>query len=172
MKSEQVVVPRVVDAGKGVRHLSPGGDVTVPKLNSGESGGTFQAVELEVVPGGGPPLHVHDREDEAFYVVDGEVHFWLCESGDRTGKTGRPVVLSKGAFAFGPRGTAHTFRNRGSTLARMFLIVNPGANFEAFFDKIGAPGPDGAMPSPAEVIARTGKFAPEHGITILGPNPL
>lgn len=105
-------------------------------------------------------------------MVDGEVHFWLCQSGDRTGKTGTRAVLAKGSFVFGPRGTAHTFRNCTSSPARMFLIVNPGANFEAFFDRIGGPTADGLPPSQAEVVARTGKFAPEHGITILGPNPL
>lgn len=168
----QTLCPRFVASGEGVRLHAPGGDLLIPKLGCAESGGTFQLTENELVPGGGPPLHVHAHEDEAFYVLDGEVTFWVCEAGDKTGKTGKRVIGSKGAFLFGPRGTAHTFKNCSTQPARMLVLINPGANFEAFFEKIGKPGADGKAPSEREIIGRIMKCGPEHGITILGPSPL
>ncbi|MBN8598667.1 MAG: cupin domain-containing protein [Planctomycetes bacterium] len=164
--------PRFVAPGQGATHHAPGGDVIVGKLSSAQSGGTFQCVEDEVAPGGGPPPHVHEREDEFFYVLEGEVTFWVCEAGDRTGKSGKPVVAAKGASVFGPRGTAHTFKNRSQSAARMLVVVNPGGNFEAFFAKVSAQDASGQPPSQKTLIERTMQSAPEFGITILGPNPL
>lgn len=164
--------PRFVAPGQGTKHPAPGGDIIVGKLSSAHSGGTFQCVEDEVAPGGGPPLHVHDREDEFFYVLEGEVTFWVCEKGDRTGKSGKPVVAAKGASVFGPRGTAHTFKNCAQCMARMLVVVNPGGNFEAFFAKVCANDASGNSPSPELLIERTIKSAADFGITILGPSPL
>ncbi|MBX3388342.1 MAG: cupin domain-containing protein [Phycisphaeraceae bacterium] len=121
---------------------------------------------------GGPPLHMHEREDEAFYVLEGEVTFCIGESGDRTGKSGKRVVAREGSVVFGPRGTAHTFKNCSQAPARMLVMVNPGANFEAFFAKIGAPDAGGDAPSAQVLIERTMKHASEFGLMILGPNPL
>jgi uncharacterized cupin superfamily protein len=56
---------------------------------------------------------VHDRYDEAFYVLDGEVHFVV---GDTTS------VAEVGAFVFVPRGEAHRFWNASPTPARMLVI--------------------------------------------------
>lgn len=167
-----VLCPILVPPGEGTKQNAPGGDLIVCKVCSAESGGTFQCIEDVVSPGGGPPLHVHDREDEFFYILEGEVTFWLCETGDRTGKCGKPVIAPKGTTVFGPKGTAHCFKNCSASPARMLVMINPGANFEAFFGKIGAPDEAGVLPSPTELIERTIRSAHEFGITILGPNPL
>jgi len=164
--------PKLVPPGEGVRLHAPGGDLHIPKLGCAESGNTFQLVEYEANPGGGPPLHVHDREDEAFYILEGEVNFWVSEMGDRTGKTGKRVVAPQGSFVFAPRGSAHTFKNCSNQKARMLIWVNPGANFEMFFDKVGALDAQGKPPPDQEIIRRIGTLAGEYGITILGPSPL
>lgn len=170
--TRKVQGPILAAPGEGLKLNAPGGDSIVSKLSSAQSGNAFQCIEDEVPPGGGPPLHVHDREDEFFYLLEGEVTVWLCEPGDRTGKSGKPTIARKGATFFGPRGTAHAFKNCSSSPARMLVIISPGANFEQFFEKIGSPDEAGHMPSAKELIERTIKFAPEFGITILGPNPL
>ncbi|MBX3379863.1 MAG: cupin domain-containing protein [Phycisphaeraceae bacterium] len=156
---------------EGPTQYAPGGDRIITKLISTQTGG-FEWIETDVNPGGGPPLHVHDREDEVFYVLEGEISFWICEQGDRTGKTGKRFVARKGAIVFGSRGTAHAFKNCSQVPARMLVMANPGANFEAFFAKIGAPDAGGNPPSQQVLIERTMKHASEFGITVLGPNPL
>lgn len=163
--------PVFVGPEDGPTQYAPGGDRITTKLLSAQTGG-FEWIETDVNPGGGPPLHVHDREDEVFYVLEGEVSFWLCEQGDRTGKTGKRVVAHKGAIIFGSRGTAHTFKNCASVTARMLVMANPGANFEAFFARIGTPDADGKAPSEQLLVERTIQYAPEFGITVLGPNPI
>ncbi len=163
--------PKFVPAGAGESRGAPGGGRSVMKLLASESG-TIQVSEFEAIPGSGPPLHVHSHEDEAFFILEGEITFFVSEPGDRTGKTGKRVVAPAGALVFGARNSAHTFKNCSNKTAKMVLIVSPGSNFEAFFAQVSAPGAGGAKPTEQEVIARVGKFAPEHGIVILGPNPL
>lgn len=163
--------PVFVATETGPEQYAPGGDLIISKLLSAQTGG-FEWIETEVYPGGGPPLHVHDREDEAFYLLEGEISFWICEAGDRTGKSGKRSVARKGAVVFAPRGTAHTFKNCANAAARMLVMVNPGANFEAFFAKISEADAGGNPPSAQVLIERTMKHASEFGITVLGPNPL
>lgn len=68
----------------------------------------------------GPPLHVHDDEDDSFYVLEGEVTFTL---GDED------VVAGPGTFVLVPPGVEHTFANRSETRAR-FLNVHAPAGFD------------------------------------------
>jgi mannose-6-phosphate isomerase-like protein (cupin superfamily) len=67
---------------------------------------------------------VHAREDEAFWVLEGTVSFFV----------GGTVIEAKaGSCVFGPRGTPHTFRNRTNAWAKMLLIVTPPKSFEDFY---------------------------------------
>lgn len=79
---------------------------------------------LESVTGQGPPRHVHDREDECFYVLAGTV----TGSGGDDAFTAGP-----GSFVFLPRGRAHTFHAEGE--ARLLLISVPGG-IEHYFGEI------------------------------------
>ncbi|MEY9212376.1 quercetin dioxygenase-like cupin family protein [Thermobifida halotolerans] len=105
------------------------GDVYTVKIGGGESRGAMALVEASVPPGGGPPLHTHDVEDEAFYVVDGELEIY---AGERT------FHARAGDFVFIPRGTVHGFRNTGTHPARQLLIFTPGG-YEHFFSEAGRP---------------------------------
>ena len=82
-------------------------------------------MEAIVPPGGGPPPHIHTREDETFYVLEGEIEFVL---GDDV------VTATAGAFVNVPRGTVHCFRNTGTEGARLILTFTP-ANMEHFFEE-------------------------------------
>ena len=78
--------------------------------------------------GAGSPLHVHHREDEWFYVAEGELTFWVG---------GRVIHASAGSFVFGPRDIPHTF-TVDSELARFLLVTEPGG-FESFMRELSQP---------------------------------
>ena len=67
-------------------------------------------------PQGGPPPHLHTREDETFHVLEGELEFVV---GERT------LSTSAGSVVYAPRGVLHGFRNVGTTHSRMAVIITP-----------------------------------------------
>ena len=130
---------------------------------SQDTGGTFCAIETTVSPGGGSPPHVHSREDESFFPIDGEIELWL---------DGKVLRLQPGELAFGPRGVPHHFRNPGSRPVRLQVLAFPG-EAENFFAEAGQPLPaDGRPLSPPDAaeIARVVAIARSHGITIFPPS--
>lgn len=92
-------------------------------LAPAETGGAMSIVDSVSPPGGGPPRHVHEREDETFVILSGECEFWL---------EGQTFTRSAGESVFVPRGKEHTFRVVGAELCRHLLILTPGG-FEGFF---------------------------------------
>lgn len=104
------------------------GDVYTVKVSGAESRGAMTMIEASVPPGGGPPPHTHDTEDEAFYVLDGELEILAAE---------RTYTARGGDFVFIPRGTVHAFRNTGTHHARQLLIFTPGG-YEGFFLAAGS----------------------------------
>lgn len=92
-------------------------------LTTEASGGAMSIVDSESPLGSGPPRHIHDREDEAFIVLTGEIEFWL---------EGQRFIRRAGGTAFVPRGREHTFRVVGSGPSRHLVILTPGG-FEGFF---------------------------------------
>ena len=89
------------------------GDTLTFKATANTTGGALTAIECEAAPGGGPPPHIHDNEDEAFYVLEGEFEILL---GDEL------VQAGPGDFAFVPRGTVHRFANIGDARGRSVLL--------------------------------------------------
>jgi quercetin dioxygenase-like cupin family protein len=105
---------------------------------------------VEVPAGQMPPLHVHHREDEGFYVMAGEVTLFM--PGDQ-------VTLAAGDFFLAPRGVPHSYRV-GDAPARWLIISTPGG-FERFVADVAALG----ELDPERMTA----VAAEHDIEILGP---
>ena len=107
-------------------------------------------------PGGGPPLHLHHREDELFRVLEGR---YLIRCGDET------YDVTAGDTILLPRGVPHTFFNPESTPGRLLTILEPGG-FEAFFEDVHSAGLEAPrdFPAIAEIAAR-------YGLEFLGPNP-
>ncbi|HTF52696.1 MAG TPA: cupin domain-containing protein [Pseudonocardia sp.] len=93
------------------------------KLGAAGSDGTVSAFELVMESGEGPGLHVHSREHELWYVLEGEFRFLL---GDAL------VHQPTGGLAFGPRGIPHTFQNIGAGTGRLLVITSP-SGLEEFF---------------------------------------
>ena len=92
------------------------GDRYTLLLTGEQTAGAYAVIEAFVPPGGGPPAHVHSREDEAFLVVEGEFEFNLG---------GKRFRLTAGGFLFGPRGVPHAFKSVGPTAGRMIIAVLP-----------------------------------------------
>jgi quercetin dioxygenase-like cupin family protein len=126
--------PKDLQAGKG-RVLSVLGERVTLKLTGEDSDGSCAAVEISTPPQVGPPLHVHEREDEAFYVLEGMYEI-------RVG--GRVIPAPPGTFAFLPRGIPHRYTNVGYRTGRLFVTITP-AGFERFFEELGALGPDAPL---------------------------
>ncbi len=138
------------------------GDVYRILATGEQTGGVYTLAEARVLPGGGPPPHIHHREDESFFILEGEVTFQL---GDRR------VVAPAGSFIQGPRGIPHAFKNEGQAPARMLIQVTP-AGFERFLAEFATPVPSFASPPAPVTPADIGKLltvAPKFGIELLPP---
>jgi mannose-6-phosphate isomerase-like protein (cupin superfamily) len=144
------------------RTIAVVGDVYRFLATGDDTNGMYAVCEAIVPPGGGPPPHVHSREEEGFYILEGEVTF---------GAGYRDVVASPGTFLNMPIGLPHSFKNAGAQAARMLIWVAP-AGLEKMFFEIGAPLPEGstsAFPPSTEEIEKLLKIAPNYGIQILLP---
>ena len=138
------------------------GDVYRFLATGEDTGGRYALWEAVVPPGGGPPPHAHSREEEGFYVLDGEIIFTV--NGER-------IVAKTGTFANMPVGTPHSFKNDGDRPAKMLISVAP-AGMEQMFFEVGVPLAEGAataLPPTKEEIERLLAIAPGYGIEILVP---
>ncbi len=138
------------------------GSLLIVKATGEQTGGAFGLIDNLMPPGAGSPYHLHHKEDEAFYVVEGEMTFYV---GDERVKAG------PGAFVYGPRGVPHGFEVEGDAPARM-LLQNYPAGFEAFPVEVGEPAEELVLP-PAEPpdMERLMAIAAKYDIEILGPLP-
>ena len=104
------------------------GVIATVKAASDETGGLISLMEQYGPKGVGSPLHVHHNEDEWFYILDGEVTFWVG---------GKVIVAAAGSFVFGPRDIPHTFMIT-SDEARFLIVAEPGG-FEKFMRELSQP---------------------------------
>jgi quercetin dioxygenase-like cupin family protein len=137
------------DGGRKVNIL---GIPMVIRIHGRDTGGMVSAVESHDVPGGGPPPHIHSREDETFQVLEGEYEFTV---------DGKSFVAKKGTTIFAPRGIPHTYRYLGATPGRLMCVITP-AGFEGFFEAVGA-----LTPQQQQDIPRVITIAKEFGLEIL-----
>lgn len=140
--------PLLVVPGEGTPISPIGGDRSFFKALGPQTGGAFALLEQTVPPGHGPRRHVHRREEESFYILEGEFGF---EVGDRT------FVAGPGSFVLGPRDIPHRFWNAGGADGRFLLLITPAGlePFFAEFSRVMAESP-GDLALQAEVAARYG----------------
>lgn len=145
----------VVPPGEGDAYWSVG-DLLTFKIGPQHTNGAWSMAETTVVPGGGPPPHIHRREDETFYLLDGQMSFMR---GDDV------FIASTGDAFFLPRDGVHTFHNSGSKPARMIVLAAP-CGFEKFMLEFARPKAESVDPPPVrkEDIDRLMATAPKYGI--------
>ena len=107
------------------RTIAVVGDVYRFLATGEDTNGKYAQWEAIVPPGGGPPPHVHSREEEGFYVLEGEITFTI---GDKR------LVASVGMFANMPVGTPHSFKNESGKPAKMLISVAPAGLEKMFFE--------------------------------------
>ncbi len=131
------------------------------KASGKDTGGAYALTDSVVPPGGGPPPHVHLREDEAFWVLEGELEVTVGETTFGAGA---------GSFVHLPKGVPHGYRNVGAGPARFLTLMVP-AGLEGFFEEVGKPGTDLSSPPPFEEedIDRLLTVAPKYGVEIPPP---
>ena len=94
-----------------------GGAIYKVLATPARTGNLHFAFEATEPPGGGPPLHIHTRHEEFFFVLEGEISFWL---------DGQVITRSAGGTAFVPRGVPHCFKNCSDKTARVLVLFTPG----------------------------------------------
>jgi quercetin dioxygenase-like cupin family protein len=128
---------------------------TILRATADKTNGAFGLVENVMPPGFASPYHVHRLEDEAFYVVEGEMAF-VCG--------GQWTMAGPGTFVFGPRNIPHGFKVLGVAPARLLLLCVPGG-FTQFVVEMSEP--TSAPPDMAKLMAVASKYS----IEILGSLP-
>ena len=135
--------------------------LAIVKAGGEATGGRFAVVEILAPQGHGTPLHVHRREDEWFYVLEGHLTLWVG---------GQRIEAPAGSFAYAPRDIPHTF-TVASPRAR-FLVGAEPSGFDEFIRSLSTPAQTRTLPpstfqppSPERMAAA----AAQHGIEILGP---
>jgi mannose-6-phosphate isomerase-like protein (cupin superfamily) len=128
----------------------------------GTTNGKYAVWEAIVAPGGGPPPHIHRREEEGFYVIEGHVTIYV---------DGRVVPAGPGCFVNMPVGSTHWFRNETDKPAKMLVFVAP-SGLEAMFLQTGTAvkhKDDPIRPVGREDIERILSVAPTFGVEIKVP---
>jgi quercetin dioxygenase-like cupin family protein len=138
------------------------GALLIMKATNEHTGGAFGLIDHVLPVGFASPYHMHRNEDESFYVLEGEMTFYVGEER---------VKAESGAFVYGPREVPHGFEVEGTAPARMLLLNTP-AGFERFTVEAGEPAkeltiPPATPPDMDKLMAIAAKYA----IEILGPLP-
>jgi len=155
-------LPTLRTATEG-RTIAVVGDVYRFLATGEDTNGKYAMWEAIVPPGGGPPPHVHSREEEGFYILEGEITFHVGEK--RIVATGWNVRQHAGR-------TPHSFKNESNRSAKMLISVAP-AGLEKMFFEVGVPvvqGATAAAPPTEEEIEKLIAVAPRYGIGIRLPH--
>jgi quercetin dioxygenase-like cupin family protein len=119
------------------------------KVSGRDTGGRLCVIDTVRIAPGGPPVHVHEAQDEVFHVLEGRFRFRI---GDELFEAGSGDVL------FGPRGVPHAFASVSPT-ARLLLTFQPALTIEAFFA-------EGGLDPLSEEFARVSRA---HGMELIAP---
>ena len=154
LKTDAPLRPRVkfIAPGEGTEY-SVLGHRNLCLLSEGQTGGVFSLFQCVIPPGGGPPPHTHDREDETFYILSGRFEF---QDGDSRAMAG------PGTCVHAPKGSLHTFRNVGSTPGTFLVVITPGG-FEHFFAEMSD------LPAGPPDMARLLEIASRYQIRYAAP---
>lgn len=143
--------PILTDAGNGHTFTMLGTTMRLLATAAG-TGGRFTVFEQVTPVGWGPPRHIHSREDEIFYILEGTYELHV---GDER------KTVSAGASAVLPRHVPHGFRNVAPAPSRLLSVIAPGG-LEEYFLAVAKCSPH---PTPAQLV----ELARPFGLTLLPP---
>jgi quercetin dioxygenase-like cupin family protein len=146
--ASQTHLVRAQDDRFGQIH-SPGYTEILFKTSAAETPSLFAIEHTKIMPGWGPPLHLHVAQDEWFYLLEGEV---LIQAGDQR------VTLKPGDSFLGPRTVPHAFVALGPTPAHMLITFTPAGQMEQFFRDTVAAG-----------AQQTAAVFDRYGMKLVGP---
>jgi quercetin dioxygenase-like cupin family protein len=126
-----------------------------------QTGGSFSLIQIEVKRGAEPPAHLHQREDESYYVLEGRVKYYVGEE---------EIVVNPGDYIYLPKGLPHQFLIL-SPSARLLMWVSP-AGLDEWFWENSIPAPDMKPlpvpqgPPPAEAVDHFVRTLGEYGVVM------
>jgi quercetin dioxygenase-like cupin family protein len=137
------------------------GALSTVKAAAEQTAGAYSLIEDFAPKGSVTPLHRHREDDEAFYVLDGELTFYLGDA--------EPLRTCAGAFVHIPGGTVHAFRV-DSTTARYLIITTP--QHERFYRAIAEPAQTRSIPPETPMdLERIGAACEAYGVEGVSPAP-
>ncbi len=153
--------PYALDNEEGKTVSAFGALITI-KAEGSQTGGSFGMIDEVMPPGFETPYHIHHAEDEAFYVLEGEITF-VCG--------GQKIKALPGTYVWGPRDVPHGVRVDGDQPARMLLMSVP-SSFIEFTLEMAEPVQDRTKPPTGGLdIDKVMRIAPRYGLEVLGPMP-
>lgn len=159
MTSDQAGYVLSAGAGQAIWFL---GTLMTVKAGGDQTRGAFTLIEQLAPPGFAPPLHIHHSDEEAFYVLEGEL---TITCGDRT------WTAAPGAFVLLPRGISHTFAVSDAGPAKLLQITAP-AQFERFAAELGEPALQPTLPPETpQNVSRLLEIMAKYGYELAGPPP-
>lgn len=123
----QDLSPKVLQGGEGLHFTVFGASMTY-KVTAEDTGGAYSLAMETTPPHGGLPLHIHHREDEAMYILEGE---YEIQCGDRVFRA------IPGTFAFLPKNIPNRYQNLGDTPGKFLYITSPGG-FEKLMEQMNS----------------------------------
>lgn len=143
----------VVPDGEGTVVRGPAGGPATIKARTATTNGSLALLEVTIGPKEGPPAHIHHREDEAWYLLDGRFRF---RADDEL------FDAAPGSFVFVPRGTTHCFQNLEDRPSRILVLFTP-SGMERFFEE------HARLPSGPVDAARYAEIADRSWMEVAGP---
>jgi quercetin dioxygenase-like cupin family protein len=152
--SPESSVYKVFGPGEGLRLQSGPGRDLIFKVTGEDTGGAFDYFIVEVSPKGGPPLHVHHKQEETIHVLKGRFKVRIGEE---------IFHLTEGGFAYLPSKVPHAFLNLTDEPAELVVVYTPGGGYK-FYEEFG-PAARNGRPDP-KILAPL--FA-KYDMALLGP---
>ena len=149
MVQENVVLKR----DQGLRLQSGPGRDLIFKVTGDDTNGAFDYFIVEVAPHGGPPLHVHHKQEETIHVLKGRFKIRIGEA---------IYILEEGDFAYLPSQVPHAFRNLTPDPAEVIVVYTPGGGHK-FYEEFGP-----VSRNPASTRQDIAAVFERHGMTLLG----
>ena len=144
----------VLGPDEGLRLQSGPGRDLIFKVTGEDTGGAFDYFTVEVAPKGGPPMHVHHKQEETIHVLKGRFKVRIGEELS---------YLEEGGFAYLPSEVPHAFLNLTDELGEIIVVYTPGGGHK-FYEELG-PATRSGTPDRADVAA----IFEKHGMSLLGP---